>query len=252
MAVKRAALVVTVSKGLKETLVREYDMSPDKAVVAENGADLERFTCCPPPEGREPFRIGWAGSFQPYQGFDLFIHLAREFEKEGRNMQFLIVGDSPVRKSYEARIRESGLERFFEFKGRVPWEKVSEAMAPAHCCLMIPDLSEAGLAYRDAIGVTQIKTYEYMAMGKPIVTFNLGDAAEVVDGNGIGATCEPNEESLKDALVEMSKRDLGEMSRKARQLAEREYNWSATTRKILRGLERFFGDKSPSAGRAED
>ncbi len=238
---RKAKMIVTVSEGFRQTIHKRYDIPLDKIVVAHNGTDTERFSFSPKSWDREgPFTIGWVGTFQPYEGFETFIDLSRVFRERGEAVRFLIVGDGSARAGYEEHIQSEGLEEFFAFRGKVDWKEVPKVLGESHCCILVPTLTDAGMAYRDAIGMTQMKFYEYLALGKPVVTYNLGDAEELIAENGAGLTSEPTLEALARAILDLREKDLIGMSRAARALAEERFTWEKTAETIHLGLEERF------------
>lgn len=242
---RRASLVVTVSEGFRQTLHQRYGIPLEKIVVAPNGADLDRFPFSPRAwTPGEPFIVGWAGSFQPYEGFESFIDLARIFRERNEAVRFLVVGDGPARSEHETCIRKEGLSEYFEFRGKADWSDVPAALAEAHCCILVPSLSDAGRAYREAIGMTQMKFYEYLALGKPVVTYRLGDAEASIDRNNAGVTCEPSIETLAETLLDLRSRDLEGMGRAARAFAESRFTWKKTAETIDHALAERFGEDS--------
>ncbi|MCA9443096.1 MAG: glycosyltransferase family 4 protein, partial [Candidatus Omnitrophica bacterium] len=240
---RKASMLVTVSEGFRQTIHQRYEIPLEKIVVAPNGADLDQFPYSPKTwESGAPFVIGWAGTFQPYEGFETFIDLAEMFRGKGEDIRFLIVGDGPARPEYERAIQKRGLGEAFDFRGKVDWREVPDILAQAHCCILVPTLSEAGKAYRDAIGMTQMKFYEYLALGKPVITYRLGDAEDLVEKNGAGITCSPTVEDLAEAILKLKGGDLEAMARSARTLAEDRFTWEKTAESIHEGLLNRFSD----------
>lgn len=92
--------------------------------------------------------------------------------------------------------------------------------------------------------MTQMKFYEYLALGKPVVTYRLGDAEACIDRNNAGVTCEPSIEALAETLLDLRRRDLEGMGRAARALAESRFTWKKTAETIDRALAERFGENS--------
>lgn len=233
LAARRAARIVAVSEPMRRLLSDRYGVAPEKISVATNAADPTAFGYQGPAQldGRI-FTVGWIGSFQPYHGLQTLIETARLLRDEGHRLRFLLVGDGPQRPKIEEEIRAQKLDEYFVFAGRVAWEGIPAALSEAHCCITVPGLPPVSLEYRTVIGVTEMKTYDYMALGKPIVAFDIGDAREVIQGNAIGCVCPPDAASLAGLLKSMPSRELIQMGRNARALVERTYNWNNTARNI--------------------
>ncbi|MEK7795347.1 MAG: glycosyltransferase [Candidatus Hydrogenedentota bacterium] len=233
LAARRAARIVAVSEPMRRLLSDRYGVAPEKISVATNASDPVTFAYQgPAPMDDRPFTVGWIGSFQPYHGLQTLVDTARLLRDEGHRLRFLLVGDGPQRPKIEEEIRARKLNEYFVFAGRVAWEGIPAALIEAHCCISVPGLTPVSIEYRTVIGITEMKTYDYMALGKPIVAFDIGDAREVIEGNAIGCVCPPDAVSLADLLKNMPSRDLMQMGRNARALAERTYNWDNTARDI--------------------
>lgn len=235
-AARAAALVISVSAPLADTVSALYSVPREKFAVAHNAADPDLFPFTPPVPVRDELVVGWAGSFQPYEGFRHLIDAAALLHSRNRAVRFVIVGDGAARKEYEREIDTRGLASLFDFRGRTQWEKVPAELAPAHCCIMLPDLSDVGREYRRAIGITQMKTYEYMALGKPVLTWDLGDARTVIQEAGVGFVCEPSADALCPLIERMFDEQLAPVGLRGRQLVESEYNWTRTAEAILNAV----------------
>ena len=73
------------------------------------------------------------------------------------------------------------------------------------------------------------KFAEYAAMGKPILTTDVGDAAELVAKYKCGIVVDSNDsEGLKNGVLELKKKskdDLLNMGKNSRKLAEQEFSF---------------------------
>ena len=76
--------------------------------------------------------------------------------------------------------------------------------------------------------IVPIKLYEYMAMGKPVITTKLpGVMSEFGDGNGITYVDRP-EDAVDKAIAMISNGNLSELGAKARKFAEKN-SWEKIT-----------------------
>ncbi len=113
--------------------------------------------------------IGFIGTFFRYQGIDTLIGAAPSIIQGYPQIRFLILGDGPMKDTWQTMIRESDLESYFIFPGHVPYESV-----PSYCAVMdicvAPFLRSAG----DSSGV---KIFDYLACGKPVVATDVGETS---------------------------------------------------------------------------
>ena len=127
-----------------------------------------------------------------------------------------------------------GLDDYFLFAGAVPWDQVPGCMLNADFCLSLDRRTEENLEYRRVIGVTQIKVYEYLALGKPVLAHDLGDGKEFFETRRIGWVCDPQPERVAQRIIEIAERpaQIAEYSQNALRLAQEKYNWKVTAGKI--------------------
>jgi glycosyltransferase involved in cell wall biosynthesis len=104
----------------------------------------------------------------------------------------LLVGEGPLRRVYEARVRELGIGARCHFVGRIPQEQLPDAYR-AMDVLAFPSTSSA-----EAFGLVAI---EAMACGVPVVASNLAGVRSVVADGVTGVLAPPrNADALADAL----------------------------------------------------
>ena len=89
-----------------------------------------------------------------------------------------------------------------------------------------------------------LKIYEYMAMGKPIVATNIGQAAEVLEGCAI--LIPPNDDKALFSAIEKLLDNPGygqEIGAKARDKFLKKYTWEHTSQKFLNAYEVALNSK---------
>ena len=146
----------------------------------------------------------------------------------------IISGGKEIKKIIKS-IKNKGLEKYFKFLGSKNWKEVPSYMINASVCLSLDKRSKENLEYRNTIGVTTIKVYEYLALGLPVIAYNLGDAKNFFEKQGIGWVCQPTPQSLKDKIIEVSKNicQINKYSQNAIQLSRQKYNWDIIAKDII-------------------
>jgi glycosyltransferase involved in cell wall biosynthesis len=139
-----------------------------------------------------------------------------------------------------------GLADVVEFTGRVPDEFVQTCLSTADVCLS-PDPKNP---LNDVS--TMNKVVEYMAMGRPVVSFDLiearvsaGEAAVYVPANDEAAFAEAIDELLDDPA---RCRRMGELGR---QRVERELSWETSRRNLIGFYDRLFARHGGAGTAAE-
>jgi glycosyltransferase involved in cell wall biosynthesis len=113
--------------------------------------------------------VGKIARFFPLKGHEQFLDVAERVARRDSRVQFLLVGDGPSRREIEAAVGRRGLADRFVFAGRVPPEVV-----PA--CIQAMDVV-VHTSLRE--GIARVLP-QAGAVGKPVVTFDLDGASEVV------------------------------------------------------------------------
>lgn len=147
-------------------------MRPENAFIVRSGPKQREWT---PGPGAQSWRngrrhlVGYVGVMGEQEGLDLLIEAVRIIVKDlGRNdVQFVLIGDGTERGKLEARVAHEGLQEFIRFTGRISDATMIEALSSADV-LVNPDRPSE---LNDKS--TMNKIVEYMALGKPIVQFDM-------------------------------------------------------------------------------
>jgi glycosyltransferase involved in cell wall biosynthesis len=181
---KRCAPITDVLISVNEQTVRGAVAAgigrPEQYVTIYSGIELDRFLTVgerldPGAAKRRvgiPFDapvVGKVARLFPLKGHAQFLAAAAEIAALNPSAWFLLVGDGPLRGELEARVAELGLRDRTVFTGRVPPDEVPE-------CLQAMDVV-VHTSLRE--GIARVLP-QAGAVGKPIVTFALDGAPEVV------------------------------------------------------------------------
>lgn len=129
--------------------------------------------------------VGKIARLFPLKGHEQFIEAAIEIAKLEPRATFLLVGDGPLRGDLEARVAAAGLTSRTVFLGRVPPDEI-----PA--CIQAMDVV-VHTSLRE--GIARVLP-QAGAVGKPIVTFDLDGAPEVVNHGVSGYLVPPVDSRL--------------------------------------------------------
>ena len=121
--------------------------------------------------------------------------------------------------------------------GPVGTESIAPYLSAAEVCWL--PLCDSG-ANR---GRWPMKLSDYMAVGRPTVTTNVGDLAEVVESHGMGIGTRPDPDELAAATVallgdEERQRAMGQAARRA---AEGEFSWERLTESLEQHYSHAMG-----------
>jgi glycosyltransferase involved in cell wall biosynthesis len=160
-----------------------------------------------------------------------------------QDVQFCLVGGGSSLAKLKAMAVEMGLSDYVTFTGRAPDAVLLEVLSTADVCVN-PDRVNP---MNDKS--TMNKIIEYMALGKPIVQFEVSEGRYSAGASSLYAR--PNDpvdmaEQLTALLEDPARR--AEMGRIGRERVETELSWEHQKPKLVQAYRRLFS-ASPSAKR---
>lgn len=218
-------------------------MKPRDVTVVRSGPKLERMKIMPPQDkyrnGRKHL-VGYVGVMGKQEGLDILLRAAKRIVKDkGRDdVQFHLVGGGTELAPLQAYAEELGIADHVTFAGRVPDEPMLAALNTADVCVN-PDVPNA---LNDLS--TMNKIMEYMALGKPIVQFDLKEGrfsageASLYAENG-------NEADFADKILELidDKERAKAMGEWGRNRVINELAWTYEAPKLLAAYDSLFAER---------
>ncbi len=169
----RAAHVsIATNDSYRQIAIARGGMAPERVFVVRSGPSLARLERLPPDarlkRGRR-YLVGYVGVMGQQEGIDLLLRAVQHlvFALGRRDIHFGLVGGGPSLGRMQALAAELGVAGFVTFTGRVPDRELLAVLNTADLCVN-PDTPNE---MNDKS--TMNKVLEYMALGKPIVQFDL-------------------------------------------------------------------------------
>ena len=229
--------VITINEKLKDYAIK-MGANPEETYVVRAGIDAERYD--PNINGSEIRReygikeddlvLFFMGTLFNFSGLkEVALELAKMKDKKP-NIKLLFVGKGDAFDALQKIREEHHLENRIILTGRQPFKRIPEFLAAADICLLP--------AYNNEImrDIVPIKMYEYMAMGKPVITTKLpGVMKEFGENHGVIYVDKP-EDVLEKAIELIENGTVKEEGLKARRFVER-YNWDDIVDEFERVLE---------------
>jgi len=246
-----ADVVVVVSEVLKNDLIKQ-GIDPEKILVNPMGVDPASYS--PNIEGAEirdkyhlqgKIVIGFIGSFGGYHGVEVLVQsfkeLITEFPEYKDRIRLMLIGDGDVWRDIKKYIDENNLSQTVILTGSVAQEE-----GPSHLAAC-DILTSPFLPNSDGTPFfgSPIKLFEYMAMGKAIVSSNLGQISDIIEQDETGVLLKAGDVkslkmSLKNLIDDPSLRSrLGNSARKE---VLSKFTWEKHTSKILEKLQERCGN----------
>lgn len=172
MTFKTADVSIATNESYKRIALERGGMPPDKVFVVRSGPNLDQLKIQPPrPElkqGRR-FLVGYVGVMAKQEGIEYLLQAARHIihERGRRDVHFGLVGGGTSLEVLRALALRLDVASHVTFTGRVPDAQLLDMLNTADVCVN-PDVANE---MNDKS--TMNKIMEYMALGKPIVQFDL-------------------------------------------------------------------------------
>lgn len=203
--------IVVISKAIKNTLVEREKISSEKIKVIYNGIDLSNFGVENKREKDSIPRVGIVGRLHPDKGHRYFLEAAAQIIKKEPKIEFLIVGNGPLRKELEALSNELGLSGKVIFAGE--------------CRDILKIISSLDILVLSSLeeGLGNV-LLEAMACGRPVIATEVGGVPEVVLDGETGILVPPKSpDTLAQATLKllMNQAMAKEMGRAGRRRVEK-------------------------------
>jgi glycosyltransferase involved in cell wall biosynthesis len=171
------------------------------------------------------------------EGIDYLLRAARiiVLERGRRDVHFGLVGGGTELEKMRRYAETLGIADFVTFTGRVPDEPMLEMLSAADVCVN-PDVANA---MNDKS--TMNKIMEYMALGKPIVQFDLMEGRRSALDASLYAR-RNDEQDLASKILDLlddeeRRRHMGDYGRRR---VERDLQWAHEAPKLLEAYEALF------------
>jgi glycosyltransferase involved in cell wall biosynthesis len=198
----------------------------------------------PSPRLRQTGRkiLVYIGSLNPQDGVDYLLrslkHLRHDLQRE--DFHCVIIGSGDSLEDLRKLARDLKLESHVELTGYISDQELQENLAAADICVD-PDPSSP---LNDVS--TWIKVMEYMAYGKPIVSFDLKETRYSAQDAALFVPCNDELAFAKATAQLMDDAALREkMGRFGRQRVERDLQWSVVSRNLVAAYD-SLGLRAPA------
>ena len=167
-----SAVSVETNESYRDIALGRGGMAPEDVFVVRSAPEITRFASAQP-DGKWRYgrthMVGYVGVMGLQDGLDYLIDAAHVIiaDLQRRDIQFVLVGGGPEFSRLRERVRSLGLADQVVFTGRASDEDLGTVLATADVCVN-PDE-----ANRMNDISTMNKVMEYMALGKPMVQFDL-------------------------------------------------------------------------------
>ncbi|MFC2030217.1 glycosyltransferase family 4 protein [Chloroflexota bacterium] len=251
-SVRRSDRIITISKAMRQILVRDYGGQADRVEIVHDGVDTSVFhrqdsLGSPDLLGSLDLRQAHAqdddqvlifhGVIDPQDGPDLLIEAAPAILARHPRTRFWMVGDGTAVPDLKARAEAAGLAERFFFSGWVSQAEVARYISASDLGLVIlPDVLSAR-------GRVTLKEFEYWACGIPAVLPRLPALQEVVADEAASLFYTPGDAGDLATKVNILLADdelRSEMGRVGQRRVTEQFEWRALTDSVARLCEGYL------------
>jgi glycosyltransferase involved in cell wall biosynthesis len=237
---RAADLVIVTNESFRRIALDRGGVAADSVAVVRNGPDPERLKPTAAEDERDTrnrYILAYVGEMAPQDGVEYALHALHALVnlRHRDDVGLVLIGDGTAAPALRRLTHELRLDAHVTFTGWVSPAEVARYLAPADVGLS----PEPRNAMNDAS--TMIKVMEYMAMGKPIVAFDLTetrasaqDAALYARPNSPEDFAVKIEQLLDDAGL---RRRMGEFGRER---IEKNLSWDHSRKHLLDAYGRLF------------
>jgi glycosyltransferase involved in cell wall biosynthesis len=240
MTFRVADISIATNQSYARVAMQRGKMKPDRVFVVRSGPDLARVRKLPPDvtwrNGRAHL-VAYVGVIGEQEGIDLLLEAVRHITstRQRSDIQFVVMGGGPSLDKLKETCARMQLSEFVTFTGRVDDTTLFKVLSTADVCVN-PDCPNA---MNDMS--TMNKIMEYMALGKPIVQFDLTEGRVSAQSASLYArntdTADFGNKILE--LIDDPAR-CQEMSMYGRQRVRDKLSWEHEVPKLIAAYEALF------------
>lgn len=237
---RHCTFAFVTNESYKKIAIERGGMKPEDVFVLRSGPKLERLRIVPAkPEIKrgKKYMVGYLGVIGQQEGIEYLLDAAYYIKNELKRDDIFwgIVGGGPHLDQLRKLSHEMGLDDIVEFTGRVSDEKLLDYLNTADICVNSDEYN----AMNDKS--TMNKILEYMALGKPIVQFDLTEGRYSAQEASLYAKHNDAKDmanKILELLADPDKRKrMGEFGRNR---IINELSWKHTSKALLDGYDRYF------------
>jgi len=247
-SVQRADLVISTNETYRRMAIERDGARPERVIVVRNGPDLGRFQIASSDRAEDlpatATLLGYVGNMNEQDGVDHLLRAIAELRTRGReDVGAVLIGDGDSRPALEALAASLDLSRHVRFTGRIPDARLLELLASCDIGVQPDPLNPLNDVS------TMNKVMEYMALGKPVVAYDLRETR--CSAGSAALYARPNDLADFAAQIERLADDRSlrqRMGDEGRRRVEAQLSWECQSPIYCRAMGDLVGltDRAPA------
>jgi glycosyltransferase involved in cell wall biosynthesis len=240
-----ADVSIATNNSYRRIAIERGGMSPERVFVVRSGPSLDRLKQVPAVPslkcGRQ-YLVGYVGVMGRQEGIDLLLQAVRHLvhKLKRTDIHFGLVGGGTSLQEMRNLARELGVADYVTFTGRVPDAELLAMLNTADVCVN-PDVANE----MNDIS-TMNKIMEYMALGKPIVQFDLTEGRFSAQQASLYAKKnDPVHFAVKIAELLDNPEQRARMGAFGRRRVQNELEWRYEAPKLLAAYDALWAKPAP-------
>lgn len=244
LAYRMADVVLSMNESYRRIAMERGRRRPEDLFVVRTGPDLARLRRTEPDPALRRGRahlLGYVGVMGAQDGVDHALRALGALRERRDDWQAIFMGDGDVLDEMRALAAELGLRDRVEFTGWVDHGTIARVLSTCDVGLA-PDprspLNDVS---------SMVKVSEYMALGVPIVSYDLRESQAAAGDSAVYARDNDEREfaaRIGELLDDPARRER--MGALGRERAERFLAWEHQERSLLAAYERALGPAAPA------
>ena len=240
LSVKCADVVIATNESYRQVDIERNGASPDRVFIVRNGPDARRVRLTEPdPRLRSLNKkvLVYVGAMNPQDGLEYLLtaisHLIHDLKRT--DFHCILIGSGDSLDALRAQATTLGIDECVEFTGFIPDDDLVRYLSTADICLD-PNPSSP---LNDVS--TWIKVMEYMALSKPVVSFDLKETRVSAGDAAVYVT--PNDERAFAAAIAGLMDDpsrCAAMGRVGLSRVKSDLGWHVTSQNLVRAYDFLF------------
>lgn len=251
MTFRTANVSIATNESYRRIAIERGGMDPDRVYIVRSGPSLKRLKQVPPKEelkkGRK-YLVGYVGVIGKQEGLDYLLQAARHIvhDRKRDDVHFGIVGGGPELETMRKMAMDLGVGDFVTFTGRVPDSDLLDMLCTSDVCVNSDEYN----AMNDKS--TMNKVMEYMALGKPLVQFDLAEGRFSAQEASLYAE-RNNAEDMAAKILELldDPERRAEMGRFGEERVRRVLAWPHEVPKLLAAYDAVWERRATAAIKEE-
>ena len=187
--------------------MQHWHVPGEKISIVENGVETSLFVPSPPSanaalraqlgvEGK--FLVCYVGTMGMAHGLETLLDAAASLQSQGRNIQFLLIGEGAEKERIKSAAHSRGLANV-RFLDQQPREKIPAFISASDACLVLLKKTEIFKT------VIPTKMLEFMSCARPVILGVEGQSRQIIEEAGAGLVIEPeNSVALEQAITQLA------------------------------------------------